>query len=131
MFFDDDHDHAVEHIDLPSEVDPATLLAACAAEAERQAEGLRDLDAALGAALVMARRPIGDATDARALMSALAADLQKADRLRQEAEGLARALALLAGRPKSAGNLKAEQVRGCTPILALQHRLLAPPAGLA
>lgn len=116
------------HVDddaLPVEVEPAALLAACATEAERQANGLRQLDAALGAALALAQRPAADPAEGRALISALASDLQQADRLRQEAEGLARALALLANRPKGAGCLPADQVRGCTPILALQRRLLS------
>lgn len=130
MFVDDDHDTPPEDIALPVEIEAASLLAACAAEAERQSEGLRQLDAALGAALVLAQRPVGsphgpNATESRALISALAADLQQADRLRQEAEGLARALALLANRPKGAGRLTADQIRRCTPILALQRRLLS------
>lgn len=143
MFILDDETEADEAPDLPTEIEPAALLAACAAEAERQAEGLRQLDAALGAALALARQPAADgdlntgpsgagaadgATHARALISALMSDLQKADRLRQEAEGLARALALLAGRPRSAGRVKADQVRSCTPVVALQNRLLVPPA---
>ena len=124
MFVDEVHPAPVEEFHLPAEIEPAALLAACAAEAGRQAEGLRQLDAALGAALVLAQRPAADPAEARVLISALAADLQQADRLRQEAEGLARALALLSDRPKGAGRLTADQVRGCTPILALQRRLL-------
>lgn len=139
MFVEDDHGPPLQESDLPVKVDPTALLAACAAEAARLATGLRQLDAALGAALVLAQRPNGpapppgtgagaDASEARTLISALASDLQQADRLRQEADGLAQTLSLLVNRPKSAGPLTADQVRGCTPVLDLQRRLLSQGA---
>ena len=61
-----------------------------------------------------------------ALVPALVADLQLADQIRQEAEGLAKVLALLAGRGDDDGWFSAAQVRACTPVSALQRRLLAP-----
>lgn len=127
MFIDDDPLDAAETVTPTDEIGAGALLAACVAEAERQAAALHQLDAALGAALVMARRPPGNAVDGAALISALAADLQQADRLRQESEGLARALALLARLPPPSGTVRADEVRRCTPFVALQQRLLSPP----
>ncbi|WP_235933408.1 hypothetical protein [Paragemmobacter ruber] len=156
MFVEDGAGPTEEPFDAPQEIAPAVLLAACAAEAERQAADLRKLDAALGAALIAARRQSGagggkwppdwtadepggeegakssgratdgGAPEAAALVPALVADLQLADQIRQEAEGLAKVLALLAGRGDSDGCLSAAQVRACTPVSALQRRLLAP-----
>lgn len=146
MFVDDGHDKAEDATCDPGEVAVPALLAACASEAERQAEGLRQLDAALGAALVAARRQTdprremrlhdgqfrdggvlqGQELDERALVSALTADLQTTDRLRQEAEGLARILALIAGKPDRAGFLSTAEIRACTPLSAMRRRLLLP-----
>ena len=111
---------------LPPEVSAAALLAACAAEAQRQAEGLRKLDSALGEALAYARsRTRGEAGEAT-LLTALAAELQQADSLRQLAEGLARVLALLAETGIGEGQVTAQDVLACTPVRALQDRLLLP-----
>lgn len=156
MFVEDGAGPTEEPFDTPEEVAPSVLLAACAAEAERQAADLRKLDAALGAALIAARRQSGagfgcQPSDAGArdrggaggaapsgravqgpsleepgLVPALVADLQLADQIRQEAEGLAKVLALLAGRREGDGWFSAAQVRACTPVSALQRRLLAP-----
>ena len=106
----------------PEEMTAAALLSACAREAMRQADGLRRLDAALGAALALARPPTG--VEVGPLVTALTADLQQADRLRQEVEGLARTLALLSSVSTCEGVVSAAQIRGCTPVAELQNRLL-------
>ncbi|OYU19954.1 MAG: hypothetical protein CFE34_02415 [Rhodobacteraceae bacterium PARR1] len=123
MLFADDPGGTPLPDPLPADVRADDLLATCAAEAARQAQALHRLDAALGQTLAMVRAAAGQA-DA-GLVSALTADLQQADQLRQEAEGLAQALALLASLPRRPHLLTADQVRACTPIVALQRRLLS------
>jgi hypothetical protein len=122
MLFDDDPGGAAPPDPLPSHVSADVLLVACARVAAGQAQALNRLDAALGLAVTMARHGVGDSAD---LIAALTADLQQTDRLRQEAEGLARALHLLATVPMQGHQLTADQVRGCTPVASLQRRLLA------
>lgn len=122
MLFDDDPGGVAAPDPMPLHVTADALLAACATEAAGQAQALHRLDAALGRAVTLARNGAGDGA---ALVAALTADLQHADRLRQEAEGLARALTLLAAVPMHDHHLTADQVRGCTPVVALQRRLLA------
>lgn len=112
---------------LPVDIDAPALLSACAAEAERQADGLRKLDAALGEALAYARSKSSGEARESTLLSALAADLQQADSLRQLAEGLARVLALLAENGPGNDRVTARDILACTPIRALQDRLLMPP----
>lgn len=126
MLFDDDPGGASATDPLPTHVTADALLGACAREAAGQAQAIHQLDAALGRAVTMVR---GQAGDRAALIAALTADLQQADRLRQEAEGLARALRLLATVPMHDHRLTADQVRGCTPFVALQMRLLAGHSG--
>ena len=121
MLFDDDPGVAAPPDLLPSHVSADALLAACVRAASGQAQALHKLDMALGQAVTMARHGVGDGA---ALIAALTADLQQADRLRQEAEGLARALHLLATVPMQGHQLTADQVRGCTPVASLQRRLL-------
>ncbi|MEI6800833.1 MAG: hypothetical protein WCO04_16710 [Pseudomonadota bacterium] len=122
MLFDDDPGGVSTPDPMPPHVTADALLAACAHEAAGQAQALHRLDAALGRAVAMARNGMGDGA---ALIAALTADLQNADRLRQEAEGLARALNLLATVQMRDHRLTVDQVRGCTPFVALQRRLLA------
>lgn len=221
MFLEDGPETSEEIAVFPTEVPVRVLLGACAVEAERQADGLRALDAAIGAALSEVQRQLGvhpvgqDAanrpqddearcsraaggearegrsTDSgrrggvvvlapslldlqsgqkpmqdghhwdekersertgqgqaaqgqtlqgqitlgqtalgqisgRSRLPALIVDLQMADRMRQEAEGLARVLALLAQQEEGAGPVCAADIRACTPIAALQRRLLSP-----
>jgi hypothetical protein len=120
MFVDDHPSGEPEAQDAPSETDARQLLLACAAEAERQAAGMQQLDAALGAAVAMARDPAMAST----LVSALMTDLQKADLMRQELDGLSRALALLVAVPTLNTVVPANGIFGCTPLLAMQQRLL-------
>lgn len=123
-------DHVVAEAALPTRIGAADLLAACAAEAGRQAATMSELDTALGTALQMLRAMIASGEEGRGratLVSALIADLQMADRLRQESEGLARALEMLAGLSSLNDQVPAEDIRACTPFAALQERLLAPP----
>lgn len=125
MFVDDSHDVEPEPLPVTTETDARRLLLACAAEAERQAAGMQQLDAALGAAVTMARHP----ANAAALVSVLMTDLQKADLMRQELEGLSRALALLVAAPTPNTVLAAGSIRACTPLLAMQQRLLRAGGG--
>ena len=133
MFVDDQTADEPDVPYAPCQIDARQLLRACAAEAERQAAGMTQLDAALGTAVAMARQQ----TQAAALVSALMTDLQKADLMRQELEGLSRALALVIAVPTLTTMVPAQSIEGCTPLLAMQQRLLRSggigpaPEGLA
>jgi len=120
MFVDGDTTEEPEIFCAMSQTNARQLLLACVAEAQRQAAGMAQLDAALGAAVAMARHP----ANATALVSALMTDLQKADLMRQELEGLSRALSLLVAVPTLNTVVSARGIQGCTPLLAMQQRLL-------
>lgn len=109
-------------VNLPPDQDiaMADLLSACAVELRRQAVAMGALDAALGGILDLWR-----AGEARALHPALLRDLQKADHLRQESEGLARVLDLLVQAGPSCTAIRSAAIRACTPLLDQQDRLLA------
>jgi hypothetical protein len=65
-----------------------------------------------------------ESAHASGLITALMRDLQKADLMRQEMEGLSRALALLVSVPALNSVLPARSICACTPLLAMQQRLL-------
>jgi hypothetical protein len=89
------------------------LLSACVREAERQAEALTRLDAAVGLAL------IGDATQADPRV------LQKIDLLRQESQGLARVLGLVDTARSPETVLDAGAVAACLPVADQRRRLMS------
>lgn len=101
------------------------LLAACAGEAGRLAAVAGRLDASMGAMLShLARAPVRAGPEDPPVRT-LAQELQDADRLRQELSGLARALDLAVTAQSMSELLSAAQVRACTPLGALQDRLLS------
>ncbi len=111
--------------DLPPDITVAALLRSCAKEADRQARLVADLDRTLGSALLgLGTAP--DQTSITRLRAALIGDLQLADRLRQESEGLARALRLLTAAKTLSDRLEVAEVLAIVPNGALRHRLLAP-----
>ncbi len=120
MLFADDPGGTLQPDPWPPDVTAGDLLATCAAEAARQAQALHRLDTALAQTMAVLRAGPGEA----AVIRNLTAELQQADQVRQEAEGLARALALLARLPPRPERLSADQVRACTPFVALQRRFL-------
>ncbi|MBW7921842.1 MAG: hypothetical protein H3C51_07055 [Rubellimicrobium sp.] len=96
IFADDDPVDPAAALPWGAPADRRTLLAACADEARHLARALAGLDHALGRALASGAGPPAAA--------------QALDRLRQEAEGLADVLALVAagpadGRPPDSGDL--------------------------
>lgn len=124
MFIDEDPAPHPAHDSSGAEVGVAPLLIACAAEATRQAAEVARMDEGFGLALEASRRD-GAGMPAPALGRELAASLQQIDRLRQETQGLARVLTLLARVTDRRGMLPVADVRACTPLVALQHRLLS------
>lgn len=89
------------------------LLSACAAEARRQADALHHLDTAVGTALSGG----ADSLDPRAL--------QMLDLLRQEADGLARLLAMASGMPSPDAIIASDAVARCVPLAAQRARLVS------
>lgn len=111
----------------PSEIVARDLLAACSSEIRRQAGAMASLDASLGAMLDIWRRS-SDSAETKTLMTpGLLAELQRADQLRQEMEGIARTLALLVAAGSLILPIRSETVRACTPLGDLQGRLLCGP----
>lgn len=104
----------LEAADLPDR-SGHDLLVACAKEAGRHAAGLAGLDASLGAALA------NGAKDAKAFDPEL---LQRIDLLRQEAEGLAKLLGLLAELDTQSDMVDGPRIADCVPTAQQRHRLL-------
>lgn len=120
-------DHGREGSVLPDVIAASALLEACAAEVRRQAADLAALDRALGVALAHLRRSDTPPLLDGAHLSVVMRELQGLDRLRQESEGLARTMALLARVQDLSQGISAQDLRGCTVMAALHARLLAPP----
>lgn len=118
--------HAQMDAWTPEDIGAQALLVACATEAARQARAMNQLDAVLGDALQTMSGAPHPVTSSPSSLSALIGGLQSADRLRQEIEGLAGVLELLASLDTLAVVIRAEQVRARTPLAALQQRLLVP-----
>lgn len=111
--------------ETPSEIVARDLLAACASEMRRQAGAMASLDTALGGVLEILRGS-SDPAGAKAQMTpALLAELQCADQLRQEMDGVARVLELLAGVESLILAIGSETVCACTPLTDLRRRLLS------
>lgn len=118
--------------DDEEEVTAAAVLRSCAEEATRQAGAIARMDEAFGLALMAGQSTELDVPGpgpGPGMTRTLAASLQQVDRLRQEAEGLARVLSLLAQLPPRRTTLLPAELRACTPLVALQHRLLAGARG--
>ena len=131
MFIDDDPRDALAATDMPTRITARDLLLACASEAWRQSAAAARLDAVLGASLGAMRSSGSAVSDRPEALAPLAGELQKADLLRQELEGLARTLALLANVRSFSASLTAEQVRLCAPLGELQGRLLSGAGRMA
>ena len=111
--------------DMPSEVTTQDLLVACAAAMRRQADAMGKMDVALGKVLEHLRRPALPTGAAASICGSLMRDLQRADRIRQEAEGLAKVLEVVACSGTVEGSIPTDALRGCTPLAELQARLFA------
>lgn len=111
------------------------LLFACATEMRRQAAEMAALDAALGRLLELWNGSASQPGAQPGLLPSHLRDLQKADQLRQESEGLATILDLLAQAGGSLTTIRFEAIRAGTPLRDQQTRLLhsancaAGPAG--
>ncbi len=112
----------------PDEIRARALLATCALEMRRQAQALAELDVALGALLQVLRAPSTMPSGDGALPGAVMRDLQRADHARQEVAGLAVVLDLLVGLGSLDDAIPSEHIRACSPLIALQNRLLAVAA---
>lgn len=89
------------------------VLSACVAEAERHANAISQMDRAIGAALENGSGAIDAQT------------LQTLDLLRQEAEGLARALNLATSMPSPDTVIDAEAMTRCVPVAAQRARFMS------
>ena len=110
---------------MPSEVTAQELLVACAAAMRRQAEGMGKMDVALGRVLEHLRAQAVSTGAASPIFTDVLVDLQRADQLRQEAEGLAKVLELVVRFGTVEGLVPTDALRACTPLAELQERLLA------
>jgi hypothetical protein len=120
MILDDPDDAGSPERDLPDSIAAGALLAACAIEAARQAQAFGTLDRSLGQAVGLLRAAMaGNPEVDPAGLSALIRDLQMADGLRQDSEGLARAIALVSGSSALTDRVSAEDLRACTVVHAL------------
>lgn len=115
-------------LSLPESILARKLLSACAAEMRYQSAAMNALDIALGEMLLSLRQAADGAGGEPRLPSALLRHLQRADHTRQEVEGIAQALSLLASTGSLDDILPSDLVRDCSPVVALQRRLLAPDA---
>ena len=117
-------DHVLPQVDSRGWITGAELLGACATESQRLAEALTQFDAALGLAVgALGRSVRGERAD-QGTVSALVADLQSVDRLRQEGEALARILALVAALPSLSTRVPRADVEARVPTGAQRARLL-------
>jgi hypothetical protein len=115
MFEDDgDSDPIPKGAAVPSEKSVHDLIAACAAEAKRQAAAMQDLDGFVGDVLMRGTA----AVDPRAL--------QRLDLLRQEADGLARVLQLVASQAQLGIMVDGTAVTACLPLAAQRARISEP-----
>ncbi len=89
------------------------VLAACVPEAERQAEALRRLDAAVGAALGAGPETLDPLV------------LQQIDLLRQEAAALSQILRLVAAESSPEAILDGEALASCIPLAEQRARITA------
>lgn len=104
-------DPAPTEAPLPEARSVQDLLIACAAEAKRQAGAVQDLDGFVGSVL---------------MGGAAAADpqaLQRLDLLRQEADGLARVLQLVAAQAGHGTMIDGRAVMACLPLAAQRARI--------
>lgn len=106
------------------EIAAQDLLSACATEMRRQAAEMAALDGALGRLLELWNRSASQPGAQPGLLPSLLRDLQKADQLRQEIEGLATILDLLAQAGGSPATIQFEAIRAGTPLRDQQTRLL-------
>lgn len=121
MIFAEEHDQPDDTGPQPPRSGPpvapptaGAMLAACAAEAGHLARALAGLDQAMSAALAgVARAP---------------PELQRVDLLRQEAEGLAATLALVAAAGAPDAMLEPAQITRAVPLHGQHARLHDPPA---
>lgn len=112
----------------PSEIMARDLLANCASELRRQAGAMQSLDAALGTVLDLCRKALSPAEADVQTIAGLRKDLQMADQLRQEVEGVAEALDLLVRVESLAAAIRSDAVFACTPLRDLQCRFLLEPS---
>ena len=124
MFIEDSPADLPPNTQVDSNISTRLLLAACAREADRQARKIAHLDMAFGQALEARRCGDLQSTPLASLPRTLAVNLQQIDRLRQEMQGLANVLDLLAHVPSMDGDLRSDLIRTCTPLVALRDRLL-------
>lgn len=121
IFVGDDENSSQAPQKAHRETSARDLLATCVKEMSRQAAAIADLDAALGDVLMALRHAPGanPALSGRDITA-----LQGADRIRQEIEGIARALELILKAGSLNAGIEGRHVRSCTPVAALQDRLM-------
>ncbi len=120
MIIDDPHSEQSDDCQGPTQVIARRLLFACIKESERQALSMKDLDRTLGSTIAIAHQPEKVADFFRNLSS----DLQKADIIRQELEGLSRVLDLLWNVETLDDRISNDRIYCCTPLVDMRRRLL-------
>lgn len=120
MIIDDPYSEQSDDGQGPTQVIARRLLFACIKEAERLALSMKDLDRTLGSKIAITHQPEKVADFVRNLSS----DLQKADIIRQELEGLSRALDLLWDVETLDDRISNDSICCCTPLVDMQRRLL-------
>lgn len=119
--------------DPAQRLETSALLRACAAEATRLAAAMTSLDAAIAACLgpameraATSHRPADPGGPVA--MPPVADTLQRVDLLRQELDGLARALAIATGQVACRSEIEPATVGAALPLAAQRKRLLASDA---
>lgn len=104
----------------PTHVVARDLLLACIAEAERHAFFMKELDLVLGAAFGADRR----SASVSDFVKEFSMELQKADIIRQELEGLSSLLKLLESVATLEDSISYDRIQLCSPLADMQRRLL-------
>lgn len=112
-------------IDLPDQIAGDDLLRACVGEAQRQASLLVMLDDTLGNVVDLVRRAQRGDTITEDDLPGLRVALQLADQVRQESEGLHRALHLLTQHALVPSAVAASAIAQCTSLHAQRTRFLS------
>lgn len=123
MFIDEPTPSGI-HVATTTAIPARALLRACAQEAERHARQIAFLDEAFGTAIAPAETSDDMPPQPDRLLQVLHRRLQQIDSLRQEAQGLAAILHLLASAPMEM-DVPTDCIRTCTPLVALRDRLMS------
>lgn len=120
MIVEDQFSASTNNDQAPTHFVARDLLLACVAEAERHAFFLKELDSVLGAAFGVDRR----SASVSEFVKEFSLELQRADIIRQELEGLSSLLKLLQGIATLEDTIPYDRIQCCSPLADMQRRIL-------